>query len=89
MTIMVDLPAQVEARVQAEAARQQKTPADVVADLVSRALPDEQETGRRERALALLQSVGDIGSAEEQQETFLYLQTAVDEDRLSDRKRFA
>ncbi len=89
MTIMVDLPAQVEARVQAEAVRQQKSVAAVVADLVSRALPDEEETGRRERALALLRSVGDIGSVEEQQETFTYLQTAVDEDRLSDRKCFA
>lgn len=89
MTIMVDLPAQVEARVKAEASRQHKTPAALVAELVSQALPDEDETSRRERSLALLRSVGDIGDEAEQQETFTYLQQAVDQDRLSDRKRFA
>ena len=89
MTITLNLPAQVEARVEAEAARQQKTPAALVADLVSQALPQEDEASKRERSLALLRSVDDIGDEAEQQETFNTLQTAIDEDRLSDRKRFA
>ena len=89
MTITLNLPVQVEARVQAEAARQQKTPAAFVAELVSQALPEDEAAVRRERALALLRSVADIGDEAEQQETFTALQTAIDEDRLSDRKRFA
>ena len=55
----------------------------------SQALPPEEENSKRERSLALLRSVADIGEEAEQQETFTYLQSAIDEDRLSDRKRFA
>lgn len=89
MSITISLPAQVEARVEAEAARQHKTPAALVADLVSQALPQEDEISRRERSLTLLRSVDDIGDEAEQRETFNTLQTAIEEDRLSGRKRFA
>ena len=89
MTIMVDLPPQVEARVQAEAHRLQVSPSAFVADLVSQALPEEDGASKQERSLALLRSVADIGDRAEQQETFMALRAAVDEDRLSDRKRFA
>ena len=89
MTITVDLPPQVEAKVQAEAARQQITPEAYVTRLVNTALPDEEANAKRERSLALLRSVADIGDEEEQRETFATLREAVDEDRLSDRKRFA
>ena len=51
MTITLNLPAQVEARVQAEAARQQKTPAAFVAELVSQALPAEDEASESARTL--------------------------------------
>ena len=88
MTITVNLPPQAEAKVQAEAARQQITPEAYVAHLVNAALPEEEADAKRERSLALLRSVADIGDEEEQRETFATLQTAIDEDRLSDRKRF-
>lgn len=46
------------------------------------------EAARRERALALLGTLDQIGDEQEQQETFAYLKTAVNQDRLSDRDRF-
>ena len=44
---------------------------------------------RRARALAALEAVSEMGSEEEQRETFEYLAHAIDENRISDRKRFS
>lgn len=89
MTIFLDLPASLEARVQAEAERQQKTPAELVAQLVEDALPTSDDIARRKRSVALLESLSEIGDEDEQKETFAYLSEAVDTDRLSDRKCFS
>ena len=88
MTLTVDISPQVEARVQKEAARHKLSPEAYVAQLVTGALPEDDEAQRREQALALLRSVGDLGDEAEQRETFDYLRQAVDEDRLSERERF-
>jgi len=49
---------------------------------------DPAEAARRERSLALLGTLDQIGDEREQQETFAFLKTAVNADRLSDRDRF-
>jgi hypothetical protein len=87
MTITLDLPPDIATRVQTEAAKQSVAVEQYLLRLVERAVP-EDEAARRERSLKLLRSVADIGDAAEQRETFEYLKTAVDEDRLSERARF-
>jgi hypothetical protein len=61
---------------------------EYVVDRVSRAVP-ETASDRWERSLALLANVDDLGDESEQKETFAYLKTEIDKDRLSDRVRFA
>ena len=87
MAVSIDLPAEVEARIQEEAAKRSLP----VADYLSRLVHDAVSTpnGNRERSLKLLRSVRDLGDETEQRETFEFLKHAVDEDRLSSRKRFA
>ena len=89
MTVTLDLPPEIEKRIQTEAARQSLGVEEYLLRLVERAVPDAEEAARRERALHLLRSVSNIGDEQEQKETFDYLKTAVDADRLSERKRFA
>lgn len=100
MTVILDLPPEVGDQAQAQAARQQVPLNDylarIVADVVSSSeasaahngAPDSAEAARRERSLALLGTLNQIGDEQEQRETFAYLQTAVNADRLSDRDRF-
>ena len=86
MTITVDLPAPIEA-----VWRPSSPPAEDTATIVAECRPGAATGGRnskRERSLALLRSVATLGR-KPRQETFTYLQSAIDEDRLSDRKRFA
>jgi hypothetical protein len=89
MTVTLNLPPEIEKRVQTEAARQSLGVEEYLLRLVETAVPDEEEAARRERALHLLRSVSNIGDEQEQKETFDYLKAAVDADRLSERKRFA
>jgi hypothetical protein len=49
--------------------------------------PDEIDQ-RAALALQALDSLEDMGDEEEQKETFAYLAQAVNEDRLSERRRF-
>jgi hypothetical protein len=88
VSITLNLPPDVESRVKDEAARQSMPVEEYLLTVVSRSVPSNNN-GQRERSLALLASVEEIGDETEQHETFEYLKAAIDEDRLSDRNRFA
>lgn len=83
------LPAEAEAPMLADTTCKWEEPEVSAADLLNQTRPTEEANIQRECSLALLRSVADIGDEAEQQETFTILRTAVDEDRLSKRKRFA
>ena len=87
MTVTLELPPNVQERVQAEAARQSMRVEDYLLDLVSRTLPATDEA-LRARSLALLAHVDDLGDEAEQHETFEHLKSEIDSHPLSDRKRF-
>lgn len=89
MSVTINLPPDVEARIQAEAAKQSLPVEDFIVRLVADAMPPLTEAKQRERSLSLLRSVRDLGDDAEQRETFAYLRTAVNDDRLSARERFA
>lgn len=89
LTITLELPPEVEARVQTEAARQEMPVSDYLLRLVTEAVITPEEAAKRQRSLELLNTLRDIGDEAEQKATFATLKTAVDADRLSDRKRFA
>ena len=59
-------------------------------DSRGRALPmtEEEIRARAEEIARGLAALDDMGDAEEQRDTLDFLRTAVDEDRLSDRRRF-
>lgn len=88
MTVTLDLPPDLEAQLQAEATKQLIPVEDYLVRLVAASFASNETIDRRTRALELLRQMRDMGDAEEQQETFAYLKTAVEEDRLSERKRF-
>lgn len=89
MTVTLDLPPDIETRVQEEAARRSLPVEEYLLWLVTGAMLPEEEAERRRRTLERLRSAGDIGDEEEQRETFSYLKAAVEADRLSERPRFA
>jgi len=89
MRVTIDLPPDVEARVQEEAAKRSLPVEALLVHLVSDAFPTHGEAKQHERSLSILRSVRDLGSEAEQQETFTYLKRAVEADRLSNRKRFS
>lgn len=90
MTVTLDLSPEVGDRAQEQAARQQVPLKDylarIVADVVSSeadvaaqssgAPADPAETARRQRSLALLGTLDQIGDEQEQQDTFAYLKQA-------------
>ena len=88
MTVSLTLPPDVEARVYAEAARRSVAVDDYVASVITAAVP-AADSERRARALAAIEAVNEMGTEEEQQDTFDFLSRAIDEDRLSDRKLFS
>jgi hypothetical protein len=59
-------------------------------DARGRALPmtDEEIRARADEIARGLAALDEMGDAEEQRETLEFLMAAVDEDRLSDRRRF-
>jgi hypothetical protein len=89
MTVILTLPPEVEERVQREAAKRSIPVAEYVASVVAAAVPPADEAERRARGFAALDAVAEMGSEEEQRQTFEYLAKAIDEDRLSDRKLFS
>ena len=85
MTLMLNLPAELEQRLMRQAA-QQGLPADAYAlQILERHLTLDDP---RAELVTLLQSWIDADDAEEQKETGDYLVLALDQDRLSDRKLF-
>ncbi len=85
MTISLALTPELEQRLK-QAAEQQGLSADALAvRLLEQHLPPAE---RRAELVALLQSWIDGDDAAEQQETGEYLIRVLDEDRLSNRKRF-
>ncbi|BDI31599.1 hypothetical protein CCAX7_36500 [Capsulimonas corticalis] len=88
MTVTLNLPPDMEVHIQAEAAKQEVQVEEYLLQLVVAGMIGSAAADQHARSLALLESVRDIGDAEEQRETFTYLRAAVDEERLSDRKRF-
>ena len=85
MTLLLDLPSELEERLVVEAARSGLTTEDIAIQLLDKYLP---ATARRNKAMALLKSWAEEDDATEQVETGEYLQHALDEDRLSDRQLF-
>ena len=77
MTVSLTLPPDVEARVYQEAARRSVPVEDYVASVVTAAVP-AGEAERRARALAAIEAVAEMGSEEEQRETFEFLAHAID-----------
>lgn len=85
MTLTLNLPQDLEKRLQHEAERQ-GLPADTLTlQLLDQHLP---EKGLQGKLSALLQSWIEEGDAQEQRETGEYLIQTLDEDRLSDRRLF-
>jgi hypothetical protein len=88
MTIVLRLSDPISARVREQAARRSIDPENYVLVVVANALDQEDEEQVSER-LRLLDSLLEMGDEEEQSDTFEFLRTAVDEDRLSNRPRFS
>ncbi len=87
MPVTISLPRDVEERVQKEAARRSMPVESYLESLVSNAVPTFERD--KERSLALLNSVRELGDEAEQNETFVFLKKAVNKNRLSSRKRFS
>ncbi len=85
MTLLLDLPSELEARLVVEAERSGLTTEDIAIQLLDKYLPAAE---RRKKAMALLKSWVEEEDASEQIETGKYLQRALAEDRWSDRERF-
>ena len=85
MTLTLDLPMDLEQRLNEEAARRHVTPHRLVLDTLSTELPPSQQA---QEAVALLQSWMDADDAAEQQATGEFLIQALDQDRLSERPLF-
>lgn len=51
-------------------------------------LPPDEERRRADEAIRALDALADEGDEDEQRETFAALVEAIDQDRMSDRKRF-
>ncbi|MEA2599787.1 MAG: hypothetical protein QOF89_779 [Acidobacteriota bacterium] len=85
MTLTLNLPLDLEKRLQHEAERQ-GLPADALTlQLLDQHLPSKEPRGK---LVELLQSWIEEGDAQEQKETGEYLIRVLDEDRLSDRRLF-
>ena len=85
MTLLLDLPTELEERLVQEAERIGLPTEDIAIKLLDKHLPSGE---RRKKAMALLQSWIDDEDEQEQKDTGNYLQQVLDEDRLSDRKLF-
>ena len=83
MTVSVSLPPDVEKRIQVEAAKRSVAVEDYLLWLISSAVPTMSDTDRRQRAVAAIELLSEMGTEDEQRETFEYLAHAIDQDRLS------
>lgn len=85
MILTLDLPTELELRLNKEAARRRIAPQSLVIETLSTQLPSSQQT---HDAVGLLQSWMNADDAPEQQATGEFLVQALDEDRLSNRQLF-
>lgn len=85
MTLLLDLPLELEERLAIEAEKSGLTTADMAIHLLDKSLLTSE---RRKQAMALLTAWAEDEDASEQIDTGHYLQRALDEDRLSDRELF-
>lgn len=85
MSLLLELPSELEERLAVAAARSGATAEDVAIQLLDRYLPASE---RRKKAMALLKSWAEEDDITEQIETGEYLQNVLDADRLSDRELF-
>ena len=85
MTLMLNIPPELEARLHEQAQRAGISTADYVLQTLSRHLPPKD---REAKLVALLQSWIDAPDADEQTETGNFLVRSLDEDRPSDRKLY-
>lgn len=85
MTLLLDLPSELEERLFVAAALTGLTTEDVALQLLDKHLPAAE---RRKKAMALLKSWAEAEDDTEQIETGTYLLRTLDEDRLSDRELF-
>lgn len=86
MTVAIELTGDIEERVRVEARRRSLSVEEYLANVVTQSLEFKPDVSK---ARAVLESLGEIGSEEEQKEMFEFLRQALDEDRLSERGRFA
>ena len=87
MTVTLNFLPEVETYIVKESERQRTSVSDYITRHFSETASIE-EKAERARKVALLDQLLEIGDEEEQRETFEFLKQAIDEDRLSDRKRF-
>lgn len=85
MTLQLNLPPELERRLEQEAGRRGLPPDQYTLRLLDEHLP---ATDRRAEAISLLQSWIENGDEAQHRETGEFLVRALDEDRLSDRKLF-
>ena len=85
MTLTLNLPQELEDRLQHEAERQGLPAAALTLHLLDQHLPSSDSRGK---LAALLQSWIVEGDSQEQKETGEYLVRTLDEDRLSERRLF-
>lgn len=87
MTLTLQLPTELERRLQEEAKRQGKAAEQYTLELLDQHLPSS-DADRRQKAIALLRSWREEGDEQEQKEVGEFLIRALDEDRPSYRKLF-
>jgi hypothetical protein len=85
MTVTLDFPPNVETFIIQEAKREKTSVADYLTRHISETVSAKE--AERQRKIALLDQLLEIGDEEEQRETFEVLKKAINEDRFSDRKR--
>ena len=89
MTVSLNLPVDVERRIVLEAASRSLGVEEYILSVLSDLQIEPDEVERRRRAAEGIRRLRDIGTDQEQKETFAALSAAIDEDRLSDRKLFS
>ena len=90
MSVTLTLAGEAEALAFRQAQQNAVPVQDYLTDLLTQAVQEraQKEAERRTNALALIRTLDTTGDEKEQRETFNALREAVNENRLSDRKRF-
>lgn len=89
MTMKLTLNNDLSAFVEEEARRRDLKPEAFVETVLAEAMSHESTMSSKARSLRLLDEVRNMGDEAEQRETFDFLKDALNEDALSNRRRFA